>query len=435
MEQDLLYIIYSNGIRNSMNTIFNSVFDTKVLVFSIMECNKQLSNYTTQGELPQETKITIENGGTEFKVNDILYLYSLDDSKDCELKVINVNIDGEILDVAIENLGTGYNVNDTIFGISNKNGSSATFQVDSVNNNGGVLSVSIISDGHNYSIDEIITITPKIGTGAVYYVNSVDENGSITGLKRKYGGILYNSGTFSQTNDTIRTNNFGTGLILSVNSSDIIYDKSVTLFTTTYEMDNLNKENMKLLQKINGSAATITEYRTFISNINLIAMNWYTIIKRTIDNLSLSVANSEQEDGYNKMETNTSSTSLNTIMINSLNYKYKHIYLTKLEKIKYYANKINNVSNISYERKYWGKNSPITMFLYNDLKDYVNKMRDISYSITNICVEYERIIELENGIYNDEMNSILFKKLREDILIKCNAFINTTIELLNTLEK
>lgn len=435
MTQDLIKTIYISGLRNSINTIFNSVFDTTALVNSMETNNQEIAKYTIQGELPDNTKISIENGGIDFQVKDIIQLKSSDNSKDGVLKVVEINDNGEILNISVENPGQDYNVNDIIFGKTNGNGSSATFQVDNVDINGGILNVSITSEGHNYSINDIIEIVPKIGTGGAYYVNSVDENGTITSLKRKYGGMLYNSGTFSQTNETIETNNFGTGLILSIDADNIIYDKSVTLFTLTYESKKLNTENISLLHNIN-SSANVDEYRTFINNLNLIAVNWKTIMKRVIDNLSLVVANTPQEDGYNRMETTTSSTSLNKIMLNVASEAYMRKYMTKLQILNDFASNISYFSDRFFQTMSWQKNSPITMFLYNELTSYINGIRDVTDSIISFCEEFKYIVVLHRqGIYNVELNSLKFQKARDNVLLNCDLFVNATSNLLNTIKK
>ena len=435
MIQDIIRIIYISGFRNSINTIFNSVFDTTSIVNSMEKSNQEIAKYTIQGELPDNTKITIENGGEDFEVNDIIQLKSIDNSKDGILKVVEINKNGEILNVSVENPGLNYNVNDIIFGITNGNGSSATFQVDNIDTNDGILNVSIISDGHNYSINDIIEIVPKIGTGGTYYVNSVDENGSVTSLKRKYGGMLYNSGTLSQIGETIETNNFGTGLILSIDDDNIIYDKSVTLFTLTFEMKKLNTENIKLLHNIN-SSNSVDEYRTYLDTLNLIARNWRTIIKRAIDNLSLVVASTPQEDGYNKMQTTTSSTSLNKIMLNVASEKYMKTYMTKLQSLNDYANNIFNFSDMFFQKMSWAKNSPITMFLYNELTSYINGIRDVTDSIISFCEEFKYIVVLhKQGMYNVELNSINFQTARENVLLNCDLFVNRTANLLTTIKK
>lgn len=437
MTQDLIKIIYISGFKNSINTIFNSVFNTTSLVEAMETNNEEILKYTIQGELPNDTKITIENGGEYFQVKDIIQLKSTDNSKDGVLRVVEIsNNNGEILNVTIENQGLNYNVNDIIFGVTNGNGSSASFQVDNVDtNDGGILNVSIISNGHYYSINDIIEIVPKIGTGGTYYVNSVDENGSVTSLKRKYGGLLYNSGTLSQTSETIETNNFGTGLILSIDADNIIYSSSVTLFTLTFEMKKLNTENISLLRNIN-SSGTLDEYRTFVNNLNIIAINWRTIIKRGIDNLSLVVANTRQEDGYNKMQTTTSSTSLSKIMLNVASEEYMKIYMTKLQSLNDYASNISNFSDMFFQKMSWQQNSPITMFLFNEFTSYINAIRDVTDSIISFCEEFKYIVVLHRqGIYNVELNSINFQSARENVLSNCDLFVEATANLLTILEK
>ena len=447
MKQDLIKIFFLTGFKNSLNNIFNSIFNTNVLVDSMKASNDTIANYTVQGELPDEEMVTIVNGGSEFAVQDTIQVYSNDDSLGGVLTVDSVDNDGKILSVSVTTPGTGYSEGDVIFGTTFGNGSSAVFQVGTVDGNGGITSVSIVADGHDYKVDDTITIVPKKGTGAIYYVTAIENDvttiengvvvtrdGVVTQVQRKYGGMLYNSGSFSQVDSTLQTNNFGTDLVFLIPSENILYNQSVTLFTITYEMEKLNTINSGLLRQLN-STVTADRYKTsLLSNLPTVSTNWVTIMTRAVDNLALSIANTVQEDGQDALETNTSSASLNKTMLNSLDENYYDELLMKMAALNNYAAFMINASNGWFQFMSWQKYTPIRMFLSNELTTYINVVRTTANSITDFCSEFQYLLTLQQqGTYNVELDSIPFQNQKTSVLESCEALNVATTVLLNAL--
>ena len=96
--------------------------------------------------------VTINNGGTGYKNNDILTVNNGDklviDGRSASVFVKEVDINGVILDVEIENNGSGYTGLPTISGGSG-NGADITFVIDDTTI-GGIKSLEIINPGFGY---------------------------------------------------------------------------------------------------------------------------------------------------------------------------------------------------------------------------------------------------------------------------------------------
>jgi hypothetical protein len=435
---ELYKVFYENKIHENLNEIFVTIFKLTTLLIGIDNSNQEIDNYTVQGELPEGSMMVIENGGSDFMIGDNLFFYSSDNSCDAVLSVDDVDDNGEIINISVSTLGTDYITGDYIFGVSSEYGNSAVFEVDSVDTSGGITSLSIISSGRDYSQGEIINIIPKIGSGGVYTVKNVDTNGTVTEIERVFGGIRYNHGIYNQESKNIITNNFGTGLELSIQQTDISYNQSVTLSTIAYDAANLNMSNMNLLKDILTACSAETYGSSLLNNLETISSQYMTAMIRTIDSLSLHIVCSPQEDNTKKLQTNISSSCLSDVILNTGSYIEINAFMEKRILLKNYASFLVYQTKYLYNQiKEKVKEKNIGHNFMKELEEFVNVIINIGDNIITLCVRSGQLINLIMGrglsIVCD--NTAIYQNERNSLVDTLMEFQEKTTSLVNILNK
>lgn len=436
---ELYKVFYENKIYENLNEIFVTIFKLTTLLYGIDNSNQEIDNYTVQGELPEGNMVTIENGGSEFMIGDNLFFNSSDNSCGAVLSVDEVDDNGEIINISISTPGTDYIIGDYIFGVSSEYGNSVVFEVVSIDtSSGGITSLSIISSGRDYSQGEIINIIPKIGSGGIYTVKNVDSNGTVTEIERIFGGIHYNHGIYNQESKNIITNNFGTGLEVSIQQADIIYNQCVTLSTIAYDAANLNNSNMSLLKDILTACSGEIYGSKLINNLETISSQYMTAMIRTIDSLTLHIVCSPQEDNAKKLQTNISSSCLSNVILNTASFIEINTFMEKRRLLKNYA------SFLVYQTKYIYnqirekvKEKNIGHNFMKELEEFVDVIINIGDNIISLCIISGQLINLIMGrglsIVCD--NTSAYQNARNDIIDNLMDLQEKTTSLVNILNK
>ena len=278
--------------------------------------------------------------------------------------------------------------------------------------------VTIVNGGENYKIgDYINVISEEIGSGGIYIVKNVDGNGSVTEIQRFFQGQNYNlNSTFS-----FHTNNDGSGVELSFNELTTIYVNISQITDKIYSLSKTNRYNINDMSSFSNE----DEYWMFLyNNMDSIIDNWVKTFIFIIEHCFQHIPNSFQYDDEKIIPTKISPTSLykNLISTNS------NVIVNILQKFELISSKINfNCSHIIniYNNMFWGTNSVIYMFLQNNLKFLINKIKELEYflqKMSNLCSVNSK--NFSKGEYQSLFLNL--QNARKDVIVK---IINTGQQL------
>lgn len=270
--------------------------------------------------------------------------------------------------------------------------------------------VSIVNGGEKYSVgDYIEVISDGDGSGGIYIVIDVDGNGSVTNIQRYFQGQNYNSNsTFS-----FQTNNNGSGVELMFNN---FTTKSVTISTITNKMISFSNNNKYNVDDLNGTANG-EEYWLFLyNNMDSVIENWVLSFILIVESSYQSIPNSFQYDVENIMSTRISSSSLSKVLLTTGDIDTQKSILEKFVIISKYINSCNNNIQFIYERMFWGKNSPIYMFIMNNFKKLIEKINELDVLFNKMStissLNYKRIV---HGQYDTLFTEL--QNVRKEIII------------------
>jgi len=265
-----------------------------------------------------------------------------------------------------------------------------------ITNNPGTSGVTITNSGINYQVGNFIQVMNEQGdgTGGIYVVTEVDNDGGVTEVQRLFQGQNYESNsilTFSSEDD-------GSGVELSF---DYFTGTSVNIDTLTMDMYNGSKTNKYYLDRMNGTT-TEDEYWLFLyGELKLLIDNWIKTMIFILEDCFLSIPNSFQYDNTNIMATPISTASLYKGLLTTGNMATRAAVTQKFKAFNAYWSFSNSEIMSIYNSMSWGSNSPVTMFIANDLKVLVEKMKDLDEIVNkmtnNYLIDYENVSE---GRYN-----------------------------------
>lgn len=283
-------------------------------------------------------------------------------------------------------------------------------------NDPGIGGVTITNAGRNYQIGNYIQVMNEEGdgTGGIYIVTDVNSSGGVTEVQRLFQGQNYDSNSTL----TFATEDEGSGVELSF---DYFTGTSVNIDNATSDMYNASKTNKYYLDRMNGTS-TAEEYWLFLyGELEPLIDNWIKTMIFTLEDCFLSIPNSFQYDNTNIMGSTISSASLYKGLLTTGNMTTRSAITQKFKAFSAYWSFSNSKIMSIYNSMFWGSNSPITMFIANDLKVLVEKMSNLDEIVNKMTNNY--LIDFENvsqGRYNT-----LFPYLQESRSELIQAVIET----------
>jgi len=263
-------------------------------------------------------------------------------------------------------------------------------------NDPGIGGVTITNAGRNYQIGNYIQVMNEEGdgTGGIYIVTDVNSSGGVTEVQRIFQGQNYESNSTL----TFSTEDEGSGVELSF---DYFTGTSVNIDNVTSDMYNASKTNKYYLDRMNGTSIA-EEYWLFLyGELEPLIDNWIKTMIFTLEDCFLSIPNSFQYDNTNIMESPISSASLYKGLLTTGNMTTRSAITQKFKTFSAYWSFSNSKIMSIYNSMFWGSNSPITMFIANDLKVLVEKMSNLDEIVNKMTNNY--LIDFENvseGRYN-----------------------------------
>lgn len=263
-------------------------------------------------------------------------------------------------------------------------------------NDPGIGGVTITNAGRNYQVGNYIQVMNEEGdgTGGIYIVTDVNSSGGVTEVQRLFQGQNYESNSTL----TFSTEDEGSGVELSF---DYFTGTSVNIDNVTSDMYNASKTNKYYLDRMNGTS-TAEEYWLFLyGELEPLIDNWIKTMIFTLEDCFLSIPNSFQYDNTNIMGTPISSASLYKGLLTTGNMTTRSAITQKFKAFSAYWSFSNSKVMSIYSSMFWGSNSPITMFIANDLKVLVEKMSNLDEIVNKMTNNY--LIDFENvsqGQYN-----------------------------------
>jgi len=276
--------------------------------------------------------------------------------------------------------------------------------------------VTITNTGRNYQVGNYIQVMNEEGdgTGGIYVVTEVNNDGGVTAVQRLFQGQNYES----NSTVTFSTEDEGSGVELSFG---YFTETSVNIDNITSEMYNANKINKYYLDRMNGTS-TSDEYWLFLyGEFQTLIDNWIKTMIFTLEDCFSSIPNSFQYDNTNIMETPISSASLHKGLLTTGNKSTRSGITQKFKIFSAYWSFSNSKIRSIYNNMFWANNSPITMFIRNDLKNIVDRISDldeiVNKMMNNYLIDYENV---SRGQYNT-----LFSYLQETRSELIQAIIET----------
>lgn len=263
-------------------------------------------------------------------------------------------------------------------------------------NDPGIGGVTITNPGINYQIGNYIQVMNEEGdgTGGIYIVTDVNSSGGVTEVLRLFQGQNYESNSTL----TFSTEDEGSGVELSF---DYFTGISVNIDNVTSDMYNASKINKYYLDRMNGTSTAEGYWLFLYGELEPLIDNWIKTMIFTLEDCFSSIPNSFQYDNTNIMGSPISSASLYKGLLTTGNMTTRSAITQKFKAFSAYWSFSNSKIMSIYNSMFWGSNSPITMFIANDLKVLVEKMSNLDEIVNKMTNNY--LIDFENvsqGQYN-----------------------------------
>lgn len=184
---------------------------------------------------------------------------------------------GSLSSVTVVNGGSGFKIGD-VLNVSSASGTEGKARVASITNQNGKVAFNLISGGHGFSVNAIVTVTGGYGTGASFAVGEI-VNKQIYQINKDKIGTYYNtqiddSAAGFDLNVTDETGTFTNGETLTQVGSnnrvmDVVYVSGDSANGESYSNSSLGISGL-IGYRVDGTHITIRGSDTDILNANLV---------------------------------------------------------------------------------------------------------------------------------------------------------------------